>query len=145
MNAIGTVTEIWRYPVKSMRGEALPDAELGGEGLQGDRGWAVVDAATGRVLSAKTEGRLLEASSRLDGSEVEILLPGGRVVRPDDVDVHRALGAWLGRDVRLESAPRSATATFAMPVDAEDEDSPLTEVSCRPGSFFDSATLHLLA
>jgi uncharacterized protein len=34
---VGEVTAIFRYPVKSMRGETLVDAELGWHGVQGDR------------------------------------------------------------------------------------------------------------
>ncbi|MFN8588497.1 MAG: MOSC domain-containing protein [Candidatus Eisenbacteria bacterium] len=34
---IGTLEALWRYPVKSMRGEPLEAAELGWHGLEGDR------------------------------------------------------------------------------------------------------------
>ena len=37
MVEIGTVEGLFRYPVKSMRGEALETAELGWHGLKGDR------------------------------------------------------------------------------------------------------------
>ncbi len=39
------LAEIWRYPVKSMAGESLVEAELTSAGVEGDRvfrcGWAV--------------------------------------------------------------------------------------------------------
>lgn len=38
----GIVSGLWRYPVKSMAGEALPSAELSWAGLAGDRRWAFV-------------------------------------------------------------------------------------------------------
>ena len=47
------VTELWRYPVKSMRGERVEASEVGPTGLRGDRAYAVVDAETGKVGSAK--------------------------------------------------------------------------------------------
>ncbi|MGH8216275.1 MAG: MOSC domain-containing protein [Rhodanobacteraceae bacterium] len=33
---------LWRYPVKSMRGEALPEIEVSWHGLAGDRRWAFI-------------------------------------------------------------------------------------------------------
>jgi uncharacterized protein YcbX len=39
---IGTVVGVWRYPVKSMRGESLDRAELTWNGLDGDRRHAFV-------------------------------------------------------------------------------------------------------
>ena len=37
MNTIGTVESLWRYPVKSMRGEELEEAFVGFAGIYGDR------------------------------------------------------------------------------------------------------------
>src|ERR687893_737365 len=37
------VLELWRYPVKSLQGERLETAEIGAEGIAGDRQWAVLD------------------------------------------------------------------------------------------------------
>ena len=37
MSIIGTVESLWRYPVKSMRGEELPEAFVGFAGVYGDR------------------------------------------------------------------------------------------------------------
>jgi uncharacterized protein YcbX len=39
---VGTVEELWRYPVKSMAGERLQEAEISWHGLAGDRRWAFV-------------------------------------------------------------------------------------------------------
>src|SRR5689334_19072470 len=39
---VGRVKEIYRFPVKSMRGESLDKAEIGWYGLDGDRRWAFV-------------------------------------------------------------------------------------------------------
>jgi uncharacterized protein YcbX len=39
---VGRVKEIYRFPVKSMRGESLEKAEIGWYGLDGDRRWAFV-------------------------------------------------------------------------------------------------------
>ena len=37
MELIGTVESLWRYPVKSMRGEELQEAFVGFSGVYGDR------------------------------------------------------------------------------------------------------------
>ena len=39
----GSVVTLWRYPVKSMRGEELNSSEVTSPGLLGDRQFAVVD------------------------------------------------------------------------------------------------------
>ena len=51
--AIGTVAGVWRYPVKSMQGEALAACPAGERGLAGDRGWAIVDVESQKIASAK--------------------------------------------------------------------------------------------
>ena len=37
MSIVGTVDSLWRYPVKSMRGEELAQAFIGFSGIYGDR------------------------------------------------------------------------------------------------------------
>jgi uncharacterized protein len=53
---VGTVIELWRYPVKSFRGERLHAVALDQRGLTGDRAFAVHDA-DGRFGSGKTTRR----------------------------------------------------------------------------------------
>ena len=52
-NSVGTIQNIWRYAVKSMGGEELKQALVTDGGLLGDRGYAVIDRANGKVGSAK--------------------------------------------------------------------------------------------
>jgi uncharacterized protein YcbX len=94
------VLELWRYPVKSLQGERLDAAEIGPEGLAGDRQWALFDVGTGFGLTARREPDLLFAAARLrpDGG-VEVVLPDGTVTADDAV-----LSGWLGRPVTLRSA-----------------------------------------
>ena len=49
----GSVVALWRYPVKSMMGEELNSCEVTDRGLLGDRQFAVVDRATGKVGGVK--------------------------------------------------------------------------------------------
>jgi len=41
-SVVGRVAALWRYPVKSMAGEPLEDAEVSWHGVAGDRRWAFV-------------------------------------------------------------------------------------------------------
>src|SRR6266542_1720750 len=50
---LGSVVSLWRYPVKSMMGEELNATEITSGGLLGDRAYALVDSANGKVASAK--------------------------------------------------------------------------------------------
>lgn len=155
----GTVSGLWRYPVKSMRGEGLDAAAAGERGLRGDRAYAILDCATGKVASAKHPrlwGRLLacHASIAVDDPAapppVRITLPDGRVVSANQGDCDAVLSAALGRAVTLSAQP---------PAGAEIErDTPDVEglprrgtfssgaigLGAPPGTFFDYAPLHLL-
>jgi len=111
---VGRVTEIWRYPVKSMGGEQLRRCTLGERGIPGDRCWAVRDEAAGEIRGAKKLPALLLASARyLDepGSDrippAEIALPDGARVRSDTPEAASLLSTLLGRRVTL-CALRSA-------------------------------------
>ena len=45
MSVVGQVESVWRYPVKSMRGEALPEIFVSFAGVYGDRLFAFKSAA----------------------------------------------------------------------------------------------------
>ena len=63
------VSELWRYPVKSLRGEALEEAELTALGIAGDR---LVHARRpgGRVFTARTHPGMLGLQGSLDADGV---------------------------------------------------------------------------
>jgi len=46
MSTIGKVDSVWRYPVKSMRGEELDQAFVGFSGVYGDRLFAFASSAS---------------------------------------------------------------------------------------------------
>ena len=52
------VSELWRYPVKSMVGETVDAIELGSLGIVGDRTWAARDLQRGGIRGAKKIGAL---------------------------------------------------------------------------------------
>jgi uncharacterized protein YcbX len=105
---VGSVKEIWRYPVKSMAGERLAAAEVGPQGLHGDRGWAVRDELHGGIRGAKKipdlmrcDARYLAEPAASRAGDVEVRLADGTTVRSDAPDVHARLTASLGTPVTL--------------------------------------------
>ena len=85
------LAEIWRYPVKSMAGEQLEEAELTTAGVEGDR---IVQVRVGdRLVTARSRPRLLGHRARL-GADGEILVDGRPWSDPAvAADVERAAGA----------------------------------------------------
>ena len=126
--------EIWRYPVKSMGGERLDEAEIGELGIAGDRGWGVFDCATGTVLTGRRTPDLLFASARVVGGELVVRLPDSTEVGADGCD---ALSAWLGRDVELRAAAGAEGGTYENPLNAEEE-SDWVQWQGPPGAWHDS-------
>jgi uncharacterized protein len=53
------VSEIWRYPIKSLKGEQLQQAEITPLGIPGDREIVVMRALNGRPLTSRTRPTLL--------------------------------------------------------------------------------------
>ncbi len=105
---IGTVEQIWRYPVKSMAGERLPECEVGSLGLPGDRGWAIRDEEKSEVKTGTRIPLLMQCFSAYreePGHEsiphVNIIFPDGSNVASNDPDVDNRLSAVLGRRVKL--------------------------------------------
>ena len=50
----GTIKELWRFPVKSFRGERIEQAECEAKGLLGDRAYALIEKASNKVVTAKS-------------------------------------------------------------------------------------------
>jgi uncharacterized protein YcbX len=101
---VGTVGELWCYPVKSMGGERLDHCPVGVAGLLGDRGWAVRDDTAGEIRGARHLPLLLQCSARYRKSPgggslppVEITLPDGTHVGNDSPAENARLSALLGR------------------------------------------------
>ena len=118
---VGTVAALWRFPVKSMKGEQLHAAEMTERGTVGDRAYAVVDVETGKVASAKHPrkwGWLLECEAEFveepvagaAAPAVRVAFPDGTIVRSDEPGIDDALSSRLGRAVTLTAAaPEHAT------------------------------------
>jgi len=108
---LGVVSEVWRYPVKSMQGEHLQAIDVDAVGFVGDRRFAVRDEATRRLLHGRTTPALLQASARLVGGEPVITLPGGEQLRGLGEVTDASLSMWLGRPVCLVASHGASAET----------------------------------
>jgi uncharacterized protein YcbX len=68
------ISQLWRYPVKSMAGERLERADLGIDRIPGDRMLYVIDAR-GQILSARTKPQLLGHHASI-GPDGDVLVDG---------------------------------------------------------------------
>ncbi|MEN9646120.1 MAG: hypothetical protein RL238_2789 [Actinomycetota bacterium] len=97
------VTELWQYPVKSMIGNRVAEADFDLLGMVGDRTWAVRDTATGNLGNTRqTPGIMQLAAAPLASGHVAITMPGGRTLTSSDADAADVLSEALGRAVVLE-------------------------------------------
>ena len=108
METIGTIQEIWRYPVKSMAGEQISSCSLGTLGILGDRGWAVRDENAGEIRGAKKLPQLMRCQAAYlaepGGDTIpatEITFPDGSKCRAGDEQTQARLSDLLGRPVTL--------------------------------------------
>ena len=93
---VGRLEQVWVYPVKSLAGIPVTTVEIGPTGPRGDRTHAVVDARSGEPVRAK------------HAPVLATLAPTG-----DPVSDEEAIGAALGRAVRLVPAPGGSAADVA--------------------------------
>src|SRR5215831_12301127 len=119
---LGSVVSLWRYAVKSMMGEELRGSDVTERGLVGDRAYALIDRATGKLASAKHPrkwSRLFDFRASFveplrvgcPAPPVCITFPDGVTVTSKDPDLDRMLSEALGREV-VFSASAPAAPTF---------------------------------
>src|SRR5258707_14184827 len=114
MQIIGTVKEIWRYPVKSMAGERLQRANVGALGVYGDRGWAIRDEKAGEIRNARKLPALLHCTavylrepSATDVPPAQITMSNGTTFRSASAGANARLSesvGWRGPSVRTRQA-----------------------------------------
>lgn len=113
--SVGSVAELWRFPVKSMGGEELEEVELAGGAVLGDRTYAVVEVESGKVVTAKNVKQypdLLDCHATFEWAPaagakvppVRITLPDGTVATSEGGEADRALSGYYGREIRLAHA-----------------------------------------
>jgi uncharacterized protein YcbX len=138
---IGTVQALWRYPVKSLRGEPLHEARIDEHGVVGDRQWALRELDRGGIMSARVWAALLGLSARyIDAAGcVQIDLSDSASIDPAAPSASATLTEQLGRRVQLERVCRER------PTPAELE--AIVNGTAYPPArdFFDEDVLHLIA
>lgn len=170
---VGTLSQLWRFPVKSMGGERLESAALTWRGIPGDRSWAVYDETRSGITSAKRLPALRACKARCTSetapgaaaAPVEISVPGGAPVASDSPEAARRLSEHCGRPLSLRAVGPPGTETDPR-VTLEGEpaemvralmgilpDEPMPDLSAFPpehlrelrrGNFFDAMPIHLL-
>lgn len=153
----GSVVSLRRYPVKSMMGEEVNAVDVTQRGLLGDRAYAVVDRATGKIASAKNPRKwsgLFDCQAAFvepprSGERippVRIVLPNGVTVTTGQENLERLLSDLFAREVTLAStAPETPSLEEYWPdIDGLANRETVTDESMPPGTFFDLATVHVL-
>jgi len=154
---VGTVVSLWRYPVKSMMGEELNATDVTERGLLGDRAYALMDPAGGKVASAKNPRKweklfdcraaFVEVSSAGRGfPPVRITLPDGTALTSDQQGLDELLSKVLGREVTLRTpAPKTPSLEEYWPdMEGLAHRETVTDEPMPPETFFDLAAVHLL-
>lgn len=165
----GTVVTLWRYPVKSMRGEELAAAEVTPHGLLGDRAYALIDNTDGKAATAKNPGKwpsmfafraeFFEAPKQGTAiPAVRITLPDGSAVGTAARDCDQVLSRILNRSVTLAKAERGRISgvqtslpawsgkseEYRLDMEWVDQGNSVQDFTLPTGTFFDGALVHLV-
>jgi uncharacterized protein YcbX len=113
MDVVGRVESLWRYPVKSMRGEELREAYLTAKGVYGDRRYAFLSTGARKdfpYFTARERHEMLlhrarylhpekmvrpQGSLSLEDGAVEVETPEGERVAADDPRLIKLLRGGL--------------------------------------------------
>jgi uncharacterized protein YcbX len=156
--SVETVEALFRYPVKSMMGEQLLSAHVTARGLAGDRAYCLVDKASHRAAAVRTWAVPLMSYRATFHSEPEpdAAPPALRIADPEgaswsstDADSDARFSTAFGRPLTLMSqAPPGLLLEFPAGTVggkfAQVTEAPMSG-SAPPGTFFDVASIHLIA
>ena len=102
----GKISQLWRYPVKSLLGESCKQLSIDSRGVVGDRWFAIKDRR-GKFGSGKNTRRfrkiknLFDFSAAYDADIPIITFPDKRAIRGDNYAIDRELSIALGQSVTL--------------------------------------------
>ena len=115
MNIIGTVESLWRYPVKSMRGEELNEMFAGYSGVYGDRLFAFRSSASRKgfpYLTGREQRQMLryrprfrrpdKAAAPVNLTEAESIAPEANPVYADPADLMLDVETPTGSTVAID-------------------------------------------
>jgi uncharacterized protein YcbX len=125
MQQVGRIQSIWRYPVKSMRGQSLASCEIYWYGIEGDRRYAFVRGdtrssfpwLTGRQVPQMLtyDPRLLDLTNPLE-SPVMVRTPDGIELSIDSDELRRSMEKDYGGPVHLMQLRRGAYDAMAISI-----------------------------
>jgi uncharacterized protein len=95
------VSELWRYPVKSLKGEMLEQAKIAPLGIPGDRE-IIVRSLSGRLLTSRAKPKLLGLRGELDANGVPTI--NGHPW--NSAEALALVSAAVGEPARLEQVPQ---------------------------------------
>lgn len=158
-----SITALWRYPLKSARGERLDSVIVDRAGVRSDRAWACIDVQDDTIGSAKHPRRwrrLLDVTAYAEGEEsgaAVTVAVGGQTAVAGSTQADALVSQHLARPVRLtQVVPERAMLHRQLPddqglvpewmSDAAPSQELVTEVSgAHPGGrFVDFGAVHLL-
>jgi hypothetical protein len=169
-----TISQLYRYPVKSLRGESHSSLEVTERGVRGDRVWAVRDEKRGGIRGAKAIPSLMTLSAQFSGTVNEegaspavLTAPDGSSRETGSADINAWLSEKLNHPVTLwPLLPADALDHYRRGAPDHDDlevelrhmfgrapDEPLPDLSIfaeviefesPPGTYFDAFPIHLL-
>jgi uncharacterized protein len=95
------VSEIWRYPVKSLKGERLNETKITQFGIPGDRQIAVIRTINGRFLTSRSRPKLLGLQGSINADGVPTI--NGHLW--DSTEALQLVREAAGEPVTLEQIP----------------------------------------
>jgi uncharacterized protein YcbX len=156
-NAGGSIVSLWRYPVKSMMGEEINSSLVTERGLLGDRSYALVDLATGKVISAKNPRKwpamFSFRAAYIEPPDMHEGIPPVRITMPDGVsatstqsNLDTLMSRALGASVSLKSKPPASPKLEEYWPDLDNlaHRETVTEEAMPVDTFFDGAVVHIL-
>jgi MOSC domain-containing protein len=112
--AVGSITELWRYPASSLAGERLEAISVGEETIDGDRLFGLVDVSDNEIARPDRDTKwhkVPRIRTRLSSDyELEIATPDGDWLAAPGIESDRTVSAYLGfgasiRPFAQENAP----------------------------------------
>jgi uncharacterized protein YcbX len=118
---LGNVESLWRYPVKSMRGEELSEVFVGAAGFEGDRLYAFRSSASRPefpYFTARDAPEMLSFQPRFANAGIALMvdMPTGERIPITDPSLLAMLGDRAARDHRLELLRSGSAMVDAYPI-----------------------------
>jgi len=160
MTTVGRIESLWRFPVKSMRGEELREAFAGFAGVYGDRVYAFRSSAAPKgfpYLTAREQGRMLQCRATYrhgarmsmppNLTEAEAIAPGATPLYAEPPDLMVDVATPGGEVLSIDDPRLIDVLSEGMREDLElsllRSDRALTD--CRPLSLFSIQTRRQLS